>query len=305
MSEMLMWLIFGIIVILMFVIDLGVFNRGSKEISVKKSLYMTAFWISIALLFAVFVYFEMGVVKTTEYLTAYVIEKAMSVDNLFVFLLIFSIFAVPDKYQHKALFYGIIGALAFRALFIFIGAELLEQFDIIMYVFGAILIYTAIKTMVKKEDTDKEPFAMRLSKRLKSSPDYDGDKLFTKVNGIRVMTPLLVCIIAIELTDIMFAFDSIPACLAITTDPFIVYTSNIFAILGLRSLYFALRGSLESLAYLKYGLGAILIFVGAKMILADIYEVEVFTSLAIILGILAITIAVSLMKNKRDSKSIA
>lgn len=296
-----MWAIFGIVVVVMFALDLGIFNRGSKVISVKKSLEMTAFWIAISLAFALFVYFEMGAEASTEYVAAYVVEKAMSVDNLFVFLIIFAAFAVPDEYQHKALFYGIVGALAFRALFVFVGAELLETFHFVMYIFGALLIYTAVRTVIKKQDEDKESFVIRLSRRLKSSPDFDGDKLFTFRNGVRLATPLFICIIVIELTDIMFAFDSIPACLAISTDTFIVYTSNIFAILGLRSLYFALKGSMDALAYLKYGLGAILAFVGAKMLLSDVVEIPVVLSLAVILGILAVTVLASALVKRRTS----
>ena len=295
-----MWAIFGIVVIIMFALDLGVFNRGSHHISVKKSLLLTAFWISIALLFAVFVYFEMGSEATMEYLAAYVVEKMMSVDNLFVFIIIFAYFQVPDEYQHKALFYGIIGALAFRALFIVAGVQLIETFSWVMYIFGIILIITAIKTVIKKEDDGtKESAVMRLSKRFKSSPEFDGDKMFTVRNGVKMVTPLFLCVIVIELTDIMFAVDSIPAVLAISTNTFIIYTSNIFAILGLRSLYFALRGMMGSLEYLKYGLGVILAFVGIKMIIADFHHVDVLYSLIFICSVLAITVLASVIARKK------
>jgi len=299
-----MWIVFGIIVAVLLALDLGVFNRKSKHISVKKALLMTAFWIAISLLFAVFIYVEMGSDKAVEYLATYSVEKAMSIDNLFIFIVIFAYFRIPDEYQHKALFYGIVGALVFRALFIFAGAELLDNFKFVMYIFGAILIYTAIKTVVKKEDPNKaNKFAMILSRHTRVSSGLDGDKLFTFKEGVRRMTPLMLCIIVIELTDIMFAVDSIPACLAITTDMFIVYTSNIFAILGLRSLYFALRGTMESLEYLKYGLGVILAFVGMKMLLSDIIEINVVTSLVVIVGVLLITIVFSLLKTKQNFKS--
>lgn len=304
-DQTLMWVIFGVIVVIMFALDLGLFNRGSHHISVKKSLYLTAFWISIALLFGLFIYCEMGAQSSMEYYTSYVVEKAMSVDNLFVFLIIFSMFMIPDEYQHKALFWGIIGAIVFRALFIFVGAELLETFDFVMYIFGAILIYTAYKTVTKKEE-NKDPeksLAFRISKRIKCSPDLDGNKLFTVKNGVKLATPLFLAVIVIELTDIMFAFDSIPACLAITTDQFIVYTSNIFAILGLRSLYFALRGSLSSLKYLKYGLGAILAFVGIKMLISNFCHIDVVVSLVVILGLLALTVIVSLMGKKKTAET--
>ncbi len=301
-----MWGIFFVIVIVMFALDLGVFNRGSKHISVKRALMMTGFWIFLALLFGLFIYTQMGTDKTMEYLTSYVIEKTMSIDNLFVFIVIFGYFCVPDEYQHKALFYGIIGALVFRAIFIIAGVELLERFDFVMYIFGAILIYTAIKTMMKKDDGEpNSKLAERLSKRFNVCPTYDKDKLFTVQNGVKMMTPLFLCIIVIELTDIMFAFDSIPAVLAITTDTFIVYTSNIFAVLGLRSLYFALKGTMLHLEYLKYGLGVILAFVGVKMLISEYYHVDVMFSLAFILIVLTLTIALSLLKKRRNQKVIA
>lgn len=300
-----MWAIFFVLVVIMFALDLGVFNRGSKHISVKRALGMTAFWIILALLFGLFVLYQMGSESAMEYYTAYVVEKMMSVDNLFLFIVIFGYFCIPDEYQHKALFYGIIGALAFRAIFIFAGAELLDRFDWMMYIFGAILIYTAIKTVVKKEDAKKEnKLAARLSSRFNVCPTLDGNKLFTIQNGVKMATPLFLCIIVIELTDVMFAFDSIPAVLAITTDKFIVYTSNIFAVLGLRSLYFALKGSMEHLEYLKYGLGVILAFVGIKMLISNYYHVDVLVSLVVILSVLAVTILTSYVAKKRKQAPV-
>lgn len=293
------WLGFLILVVILLALDLGLFNRGSKHIDVKHALYLTALWICIALAFGVFVWFTLGSELGIAYYTGYAIEKAMSVDNLFVFLLVFSYFSIPDEYQHKALYYGIIGAIVFRAIFIFAGAELLERFEIVMYIFGVILIYAAIKTMTKKEDTGENKIAAFMKKHLNASQDLDGDKLFTIQNGKKIMTPLFLCIIVIELTDIIFALDSIPAILAITTDRFVVYTSNIFAILGLRSLYFAIRGSLESLEYLKYGLGIILIFVGVKLLISNFIEIPVLASLGFILVVLAITIVFSLYMRKK------
>lgn len=298
-----MWVIFFVLVVIMFAFDLGIFNKGSKHIGVKHALIMTAFWIGLALVFGLFILVEMGSHSAMEYYTSYVVEKTMSIDNLFVFIIIFGYFCVPDEYQHKALFYGIIGALAFRAVFIFAGAELLDRFDWMLYIFGAVLIITAVRTVMKKKDNNDSKLAARLSKRFNVCPTFDRDKLFTVQNGVRMMTPLFLCIIVIELSDIMFAFDSIPAVLAITTDKFIVYTSNIFAILGLRSLYFALKGSLEHLEYLKYGLGAILAFVGIKMLISEYYHVDIVTSLAFILGVLAITIVVSLWARKKKLKA--
>ena len=298
-----MWAIFFAAIILLFAFDLGVLNRGAKHISVKRALGMTAFWVSLALSFGVMIYFEMGPESATEYFTTYLIEQMMSVDNLFVFIIIFGYFCVPNEYQHKALFYGIIGAFAFRALFIFAGAELLDTFDWMMYIFGAVLIFTAIKTVAKKEDNKDNKLAARLSKRFKVSPHFDGDKLFTVKDGVKMMTPLLLCIIVIELTDIMFAFDSIPAALAITTDRFIIYTSNLFAVLGLRSLYFVIKGSMEHLEYLKYGLGVILAFIGIKMLVSGHYHVDVLISLVVILTVLAMTVTVSLYMRKRKLRA--
>ena len=295
-----MWAGFLALVAILLALDLGVLNRSSKHISTKKALLLSAFWISIGLAFSIFVYVEMGPDKTVEYLAAYVVEKAMSVDNLFVFILIFSCFCIPDDYQHKALFYGIIGALFFRAIFIFAGVELLTRFHFVLYIFGAFLIYAAIKTMTKKPETcETNSVVAWVCKHVRSSPHLDGDRFFTTMNGARVATPMLLCVIAIELTDIVFALDSIPAVLAISTDTFIVYTSNIFAILGLRSLYFAIRGSLNSLAYLKYGLGVILAFVGVKMIISEYVHIDVVSSLAFIGMVLLVTVVMSLALNRR------
>lgn len=296
-----MWAGFLALVVILLALDLGVLNRGSKHISTKKALYLSAFWISIGLAFSIVIYTQMGPDKTMEYLAAYVVEKAMSVDNLFVFILIFSCFYIPDDYQHKALFYGIIGALFFRAIFIFAGVELLTRFHFVMYIFGIFLIYAAYKTMTKKPQTcETNSVVAFVSKHVRSSTHLDGDKFFTVVNGKKIATPMLLCVIAIELTDIVFALDSIPAVLAISTDTFIVYTSNIFAILGLRSLYFAIRGSLNSLAYLKYGLGIILGFVGIKMIISEYLHISVVESISFIALVLLITVLASLTLNKKQ-----
>ncbi|MDR1404911.1 MAG: TerC/Alx family metal homeostasis membrane protein [Candidatus Methanoplasma sp.] len=297
-----MWAIFFVTIAVMFALDLGVLNRKTDVISVKKALRMTAFWITLALAFGILIYFEMGTAAATEYYAAYVVEKMMSVDNLFVFIIIFGYFHVPYEYQHKALFCGIIGALSFRAVFIFAGAELLNTFDWMMYIFGAILIVTAIKTVFgKNENKQEDRLAARLSRRLNVSPAFDKDKLFTVRNGIRMVTPLFICVVMIELTDIMFAFDSIPAVLAISTDTFIIYTSNMFAVLGLRSLYFAIKGFMTHMEYLKYGLGAILAFVGIKMFVSDYYHIDVLLSLAFILAVLAVTVLFSLYMRKRSA----
>ena len=298
----LMWVSFFILIVILFAIDLGVLSRKKDHISVKRALGMTTFWVSIALAFGVFIYYEMGSLAATQYYTAYLIEQMMSVDNLFVFIVVFGYFCVPEKYQRKALFYGIIGAFAFRAIFIFAGAELLDRFDWMMYIFGAALIITAVRTVIKKGENPDSKLAARMTRRFKVCPEYDGAKLFTVKNGVRMVTPLFLCIIVIELTDIMFAFDSIPAALAITTDRFIIYTANMFAVVGLRSLFFVIKGSMEHLEYLKYGLGVILVFIGMKMILSEHYHIDVLVSLMVILAVLAVTVAVSLYSRKKTER---
>ena len=298
-----MWIGFLILIAILLLLDLGLFNRGNKHIGLKKALGLTVFWIGIGLAFGIFVFFEFGQQSATEYYAAYIVEKMMSVDNIFIFIVIFTYFKIPEDSQHKALFYGIVGAIVFRALFIFAGAELLTRVEWMMYIFGILLIYLAVKTVIKKEKSDDkvaENFLVRFFRKFMHVTDEcDGDKVFTMKDGVRTATPLFLAIIALESTDIIFAIDSIPAVLAISTDTFIVYTSNIFAILGLRSLYFAIRGGMNSLTYLKYGLGFILAFVGAKMLLSEHYHVSVEISLAVILGALAVTVVASMYATRR------
>jgi tellurite resistance protein TerC len=301
-----MWILFAVLVTVLFILDFFVFNRKNEHVTVKKAASLSIFWIAAGLLFGVVVLFAYDTSTMVDYYAAYAIEKMMSVDNLFVFIIIFSYFAVPDEYQHKALFAGILGAVIFRLLFIFAGVQLIENFTPIMYVFGIILILTAIKTVMKKESTDSNTMDRNLYVRffkrfIKVSDEYDGSKFLTRKNGVLMATPLLMTVLVLEMTDIVFAIDSIPAVLAITTNTFVIYSSNVFAILGLRSLYFALRGALGSLAYLKYGLGAILVFVGIKMILSvsDIHHFEPWQSLCIILTILAVTIILSVMMSRK------
>ena len=289
------WVGFLALVAVLMAFDLGLFNRGSKHIDAKKAIRMTIVWISIAVLFGIFVLFTLGTDKAIEFYTGYIVEESMSIDNLFVFILIFSIFKIPDDYQHKALYYGIFGALIFRAIFIFAGAELMERFDIVIYIFGIILLIAALKTIFKKSGEEEEnKMAIWLSKVFKTSPELDGDKFFTRVDGKLIMTPLLLCVIVIELSDVIFALDSIPAVLAISTDTFIVYTSNIFAIMGLRSLYFTIKESMKSLRFLNYGLGIILAFVAFKLLTEKFIEIPVLASLLVIITVLAITVILSL-----------
>ncbi len=289
------WVGFLALVAVLMAFDLGLFNKGSKHIDAKKAIRMTIVWISIAVLFGIFVLFTLGTDKAIEFYTGYIVEESMSIDNLFVFILIFSFFKIPDDYQHKALYYGIFGALIFRAIFIFAGAELMERFDIVIYIFGIILLIAALKTIFKKSGEEEEnKMAIWLSKVFKTSPELDGDKFFTRVDGKLIMTPLLLCVIVIELSDVIFALDSIPAVLAISTDTFIVYTSNIFAIMGLRSLYFTIKESMKSLRFLNYGLGIILAFVAFKLLTEKFIEIPVLASLLVIITVLAITVILSL-----------
>jgi tellurite resistance protein TerC len=286
----------------MLALDLGVFHRKSHEVKIREALIWSAVWISIALLFNVGVYFFMGKEKAIEFLTGYVIEKSLSVDNLFVFIMVFSYFNVDTKYQHKVLFWGIIGALIMRAIFIFAGVALIQQFHWIIYIFGAFLIFTGIKMLVQKNEEvspDKNPL-VRLFKRFFPVTDtMHGDRFFVKINAKTVATPLFIVLLIIEFTDLIFAVDSIPAILAISTDTFIIFTSNVFAILGLRALYFALAGISKLFHYLKYGLSAILVFVGVKMVIAGFFKIPVMYSLLIIVSILTLSVLGSFLFPKK------
>ncbi len=301
MQESDLWFVFAAIIVVMVVADL-VMNRKAHHIPFKTACAQTALWIGIAIAFGVLLFYVTGDSDLTmEYFTAYAIEEAMSMDNLFVFIIIFSLFQIRDEDQHKALFYGVVGAIVFRAIFIVCGVELINRFDWLLYVFGILLLYVAIKTIVKKEDGEGEnKIANYMKNHFNFVDDEHADgKLFVKIDGKRVMTAIFVCIIVIELTDVVFAIDSIPAVLAISTDVLVIYTSNIFAVMGLRSLFFVIKGGMNSLCYLKYGLGAILLFVSAKLLLHNMWHPPVLLSLGIILGILLITIVASLLHSKK------
>ncbi|MGN1044808.1 MAG: TerC/Alx family metal homeostasis membrane protein [Candidatus Methanomethylophilaceae archaeon] len=292
------WIFFGILVVSLLAMDLYHAHRHPGRMSMRSAVIQTVIWISVAVLFGILVIYLHGPHAGMEYYASYLIEKAMSVDNLFVFILLFSMFSIPEEYQHKALFYGVFGAIVFRAVFVFAGSALLESMDFMMYVFGILLLIIALKTL-REKGSERSPVADWLSRHLRISESLDGDRFTTTVNGARIATPLLACVIAIEFTDIIFAIDSVPACLAITSDVFIVYTSNIFAVLGLRSLYFVIHGSLESLRYMRFGLAAILAFIGLKMLAADYVHMDAVTSLMVIVIILAVTIAASLYGSRR------
>ncbi|MBR6910292.1 MAG: TerC/Alx family metal homeostasis membrane protein [Candidatus Methanomethylophilaceae archaeon] len=299
-DELLAWIVFIVMAVSLVILDI-VLHRKPEHIPVKKALKETAIWVVAALCFGVFIFFMFGETRGMEFITAYIMEESMSIDNLFVFILIFGLFSIPDEYQHKALFYGIFGAVIFRLIFMLIGVRLME-FDFVMYIFGIILAYAALKTLFAKESDDEggdSKIADFMSKHLKTSPRLDGDRFFTRVDSRLMMTPLLLCVIVIEISDLVFALDSIPAVLALSSDLLVIYTSNIFAILGLRSLYFAIKGGLNSMKYLKYGLGVILLFIAAKLLLNEVIEIPIAASLGFIVAVLSVTIIASLMAKDR------
>ncbi len=294
-----LWIGFTAFVLAMLALDLGVFHRKAHVISVREALAWTAVWITLAVAFNAGIWFWFGPDRALEFLTGYLIEKALSVDNIFVFLVVFSTFAVPPKLQHRVLFWGILGALAMRALFIFLGSAALHRFHWISYVFGAFLVLMGVKLMLQREaevHPERNPL-LRLFKRfVPSVSDYRGEHFTTVEGGKRYATPLLLVLVAIEATDIVFAVDSIPAIFAVTTDAFIVYTSNIFAILGLRALYFALAGVMGRFHYLKVGLSLVLAFVGTKMLVAAVYKIPILASLGVIAALLAGSVVASLLR---------
>lgn len=300
-DNLFLWIGFNVFILFMLALDLGVFHRKAHEVSFKEALTWSVVWIVFALLFNIFILYQFGKTKAIEYLTGYIIEKSLSIDNIFVFVLVFSSFNVPSAYQHKVLFWGVIGALLMRAVFIFAGVSLIERFHWIIYVFGVFLIYTGIKIAREKGtrmDLDDNKILKLVRKVIPFTKDYHGARFFIR-NGKLLATPLFLVLILIEFTDLIFAVDSIPAILAITSDPVIVYTSNVFAIMGLRSLYFALAGSLKYFVYLHYGLAVILVFVGLKMLLSDVVKLNPFVSLAIIAAILGISIVASVIRGKQ------
>ncbi len=296
------WIIFNVFVLIMLALDLGVFHRKSHDVSVKEALTWTFVWVFLALIFNVIIYYWRGQQQALEFFTGYLVEKALSVDNIFVFIMIFTYFQIPTKYQHKVLFWGIIGALIMRVIFIFAGVALIERFHFTIYFFGALLIFTGFKMFNhsnSKIDPDKNPVLKFFKKFMPVTPTLHEDKFFIKIDGRRFATPLFLVLILIETTDLIFAVDSIPAILAITQDQFIVYTSNVFAILGLRSLYFALAGIVHRFWLLSYGLAIVLVFVGIKMIFIDFYKIPIEWSLIFIAFIIAGSVLLSLKIRKQ------
>jgi tellurite resistance protein TerC len=296
------WIAFNAFIIAMLALDLFVLHRNAHVVSVREAAITSLGWIVLGLSFGGLIWWWRGATSAAEYLAGYLIEKSLSVDNVFVFVLIFSFFAVPAAYQHRVLFWGVVGALVMRGVFIVAGAALLEQFQWILYIFGAFLLFTALKMFRHSEmaiDPQQNRVLRLLSRVIPLSPDYDGQKLFTKRNGVLMATPLFAVLVIVETTDLVFAVDSIPAIFAVTRDPFIVYTSNAFAILGLRALYFLLAGVADRFVYLKTGLAVILAFVGTKMLVAEFYHVPVWISLTVIGVVLAVSLIASLRSGRR------
>jgi tellurite resistance protein TerC len=306
-GESILWIVFGILIPVMLALDLGVFHRKAHAVKVKEALIWSAVWISLALLFTLGVYLLVGHEKALNFLTGYLVEESLSVDNLFVFLLIFTYFSVPAAYQHRVLFWGILGAVVMRGIFIVTGLTLLANLHWVIYIFGAFLIYTAGRLAFKNEEEikpEKNPVLRLFRRFVPLTKRYHGSHFLVKGRGRRLRrmaTPLLLVLVVIETTDIIFAVDSVPAVLSITQDPFIVYTSNIFAVMGLRSLYFALAGVIQRFYYLNYGLAAILAFLGLKMIISEWVELPVTISFGVVLGILLIAALASLFRPGRNS----
>ena len=312
---------FTVVILIMLLLDLGVFNKKEHVVTTKEASIWTVVWIALSMAFSAFIWFDMGPESFYQYQSAYWIEKSLSIDNLFVFVLIFAQFKIPKIAQHKVLFYGILGAVIFRAIFIFAGVELIAhtyldpmsifglenvRFNVVLTIFGVFLLYAGINSAIKKEDDSenfKDSIGARLVKRFfKVSNEFDGTNFFTVKNGIKYATPLFMALVIIEFSDLLFAVDSIPAIFSVSKDPIILYTSNIFAILGLRSLYFILASVIDKFRHLKYALAGILVFIGVKMIIEPFYEVHSVHSLIIIGAFLFVSILTSIIIPSSNSK---
>jgi tellurite resistance protein TerC len=297
MDQLWLWVGFNAFVLGMLALDLGVFHRKAHEVSIREAAAWSAVWVALALAFNYGIYRFMGADAGLEFLTGYLIEKALSVDNIFVFVLVFSYFRVPARYQHRVLFWGILGALVMRGVMIAAGAALIARFHWVIYLFGAFLVITGVRMATHAApaiEPERNPVIRLVRRLVPVTGRYHGQQFFAREAGRRVATPLLVVLAFVETTDLIFAVDSIPAVFAVTTDPFLVYTSNVFAILGLRALYFLLAGVIHRFHFLKLGLAAVLVFVGAKMLLADVYAVPIGLSLGVIALILGASVAASL-----------
>ena len=300
-----LWVGFNAFILAMLALDLGVFHRKSHEVSVKEATIWSGVWIALAMIFNAGIWFFRGAEPGIQFFTGYLIEKSLSVDNIFVIALIFGFFAVPKAYQHRVLFWGILGALVMRAIFIVAGAALLARFHWIIYLFGAFLLFTGIKMALHRNEEihpEHNPVLKLVRRLVPVTNDYHAGHFFVRHAGKLMATPLFLVLVLVETTDLIFAMDSIPAIFAVTEDPFLVYTSNIFAILGLRSLYFVLAGVMDKFVYLKLGLSAILVFVGAKMLLTEVYKIPAMVSLLVVASLLAVAVVASLRKNRREER---
>ena len=303
-SRLFLWIGFNLFVLALLALDLGVFHRKAHSVSIKEATTWSVIWVSLAMIFNLGIYFTWGEEKALEFFTGYVIEKSLSVDNLFVFLMIFQYFSTPAEYQHRVLFWGILGALVLRAIFIAAGSALLTQFHWMIYVFGAFLVFTGIKMFLQgdeKLEPNRNPVVRLFERWVPMTREYHGQRFMIRTNGQTRATLLLLVLIVIETTDVIFAVDSIPAIFAVTQDSFIVYTSNVFAILGLRALYFMLAGVMQMFVYLKFGLSLVLCFVGAKMLLSDIYKIPIGASLAVIGTVLLLSIVASWWSQRKSA----
>lgn len=303
-----LWIAFNVFVLAMLALDLGVFHRTSHAVSLKEALGWSIAWILLALTFNTGLLLFRGPEPALQFLTGYLIEKSLSVDNIFVFVLLFSAFGVPASYQHRVLFWGVLGALIMRGMLIAVGAILIEDFNWILYVFGAFLIMTGIRMAFHKETEvhpERNPVLRLVRRVIPVTPGYEGDRFIVRRAGQMIVTPLLLVLLVVETTDLIFAVDSIPAIFAVTTNPFIVYTSNVFAILGLRSLYFVFANIIHKFYYLRPGLAVILTYVGVKMVVNDLYHIPTTLSLLVIVFILAVAIVASILRARRTGKPAA
>ncbi|HEU5325915.1 MAG TPA: TerC family protein [Candidatus Limnocylindria bacterium] len=301
MPELVSWSIFAIAIFGLLALDLFVFHREAKPVSMREASVWVTVWVSLGLAFGAFIFLTRGATSGGEYLAGYLIEYSLSMDNVFVFAVLFAYFAVPAQYQHRLLFWGVLGAIVFRAVFILAGTALLEAFHVVVYVFGALLLFTAWRMVTagtENVDPNANPFLRLMRRVIPVTEGYQGQRFFVRRDGRLWATPLFAALVVIESSDIMFAIDSVPAILSITTDTFIVFTSNAFAIMGLRSLYFLLAGLIDRFEYLKYGLAALLAFAGVKMLLSDVIHLDVWVSLGIIVAILGSSIVISLMATR-------
>ncbi len=306
--EIWMWAVFHVAIAIMLAVDLGVFHKEAHEVSLREAAIWSIIWIGAALIFNAWIWFVGGVEPALAFLTAYLVEKSLSADNIFVFAVIFSYFGVPPKYQHRVLFWGILGAIVTRAVFIIAGVQLLKMFKFTIYIFGAILLYTGYRLLRRSEeevDPERNP-VLRLARRwLPVTESFHGQAFLVRKGGRWMATPLLLVLLVVESTDVMFAVDSVPAVLAITSDIFLAYTSNIFAILGLRALYFLLAGLLQRWRYLHTGLAAILMFIGVKMLVSEVYHIPTVVSLGVVVSILVLSAVASWWTERRVKASVS